>query len=249
MATALSDLFKTAIEISPPVPDLRNLADRKVRLHSLEEEDPVVQVSFTLQVEPAPDSVLIQVIPLPFARAMARLRRNGPDRIPAEGTPEDAGAEQQSTFGEGNDPFKGEPGGLHGGLQHGYAGWTEPGAAGEECDLEKLALLKDIPVTITVVLGRTSLPLGKLFTLGRGGIIDLNYTAGEPVEILINNKPVARGEVVAVNEELAVRITGIQSGLAGNRNAFKGGGDEAATFWSAGDTALLRTPLKTPSNE
>jgi flagellar motor switch protein FliN/FliY len=69
----------------------------------------------------------------------------------------------------------------------------------------------DIPLGISVELGRTRMVVNDLLQIGPGSIIELNKSAGEPVEILINNKLVARGEVIVVNEKLAVRLTDIVS--------------------------------------
>ena len=76
--------------------------------------------------------------------------------------------------------------------------------------MEKLDLVKDLPMDITVILGRTRAPLGKLFALGKGDVIDLDGHINEPVQLLVNGKPVAYGEVVLVNEQLGVRITRMQ---------------------------------------
>ncbi|MDL1977487.1 MAG: flagellar motor switch protein FliN [Deltaproteobacteria bacterium] len=69
----------------------------------------------------------------------------------------------------------------------------------------------DIPLGISVELGRTRMVVNDLLQIGPGSIIELNKSAGEPMEILINNKLVARGEVIVVNEKLAVRLTDIVS--------------------------------------
>jgi flagellar motor switch protein FliN len=70
----------------------------------------------------------------------------------------------------------------------------------------------DIPVTLTVVLGEKLLPLGKLYALGRGSIIELDRKVGEPVEIFVNDRLVARGEVQITDEgRLSISITEIAS--------------------------------------
>jgi len=69
----------------------------------------------------------------------------------------------------------------------------------------------DIPLEITVELGRTSMLINDLLQLGQGSVIELNKLAGEPLEILVNKKLIARGEVVVVNEKFGVRLTDIVS--------------------------------------
>ncbi len=69
----------------------------------------------------------------------------------------------------------------------------------------------DIPLTITVELGRNRLLISELLQLGQGSVIELAKLAGEPMEIFVNQKLIARGEVVVVNEKFGVRLTDIVS--------------------------------------
>lgn len=71
--------------------------------------------------------------------------------------------------------------------------------------------LLDIPVKISVQLGTTRMLIKELLQLGQGSVIELEKLAGEPMEILANNRIVARGEVVVVNEKFGVRLTDIIS--------------------------------------
>jgi flagellar motor switch protein FliN/FliY len=75
----------------------------------------------------------------------------------------------------------------------------------------ELDFLLDIPLDVSVELGRTSMLINDLLQLGQGSVIELNKLAGEPLEILINSKLIARGEAVVVNEKFGVRITDIIS--------------------------------------
>lgn len=74
-----------------------------------------------------------------------------------------------------------------------------------------LELILDIPLRVTVELGRTRMVVSELLNLGQGSVIELNKLAGEPMEILVNDKLVARGEAVVVNEKFGVRLTDIIS--------------------------------------
>ncbi|CAH2605530.1 Flagellar motor switch protein FliN (plasmid) [Rhodovastum atsumiense] len=77
---------------------------------------------------------------------------------------------------------------------------------------DRLASVMDIPVTLTVVLGEKKMPLGKLYALGRGSIIEVDKKVGEPVEIFVNDRLVARGEVQLTEEgRLAISMTEIAS--------------------------------------
>lgn len=84
-----------------------------------------------------------------------------------------------------------------------------PGKGGDTMDL-----IMDIPLTVTVELGRTSMLIDDLLKLTPGSIVELNKLAGEPMEILINKRLVARGEVVVVNEKFGVRLTDIISPMS-----------------------------------
>ncbi len=71
--------------------------------------------------------------------------------------------------------------------------------------------LLDIPIKVTVELGRTRMLIKDLLQLGQGSVVELDKIAGEPMEIFVNNKLIARGEVVVVNEKFGVRLTDILS--------------------------------------
>ena len=79
-------------------------------------------------------------------------------------------------------------------------------AAGENLSLENVY---DIPVQITVVLGRTTMQVNQLLKLGRGAVVELDKKVGEPIEIFVNNRLVARGEVVVVEDRIGVTMTEI----------------------------------------
>ena len=74
-----------------------------------------------------------------------------------------------------------------------------------------LKLILDIPLRVAVELGRTKMAVNDLLNLGQGSVIELNKLAGEPMEVLVNDKLVARGEAVVVNEKFGVRLTDIIS--------------------------------------
>ena len=95
----------------------------------------------------------------------------------------------------------------------------EPGEAGEEGEetdtptgeKKSLDLILDIPLTVTVELGRNKMLINDLLQLGQGSVIELKKLVGEPLEVLVNQKLVARGETVVVNEKFGVRLTDIVS--------------------------------------
>jgi flagellar motor switch protein FliN len=84
-------------------------------------------------------------------------------------------------------------------------------AAAPTGETKSLDLILDIPLTVTVELGRSKMLINDLLQLGQGSVIELTKLVGEPLEVLVNQKLVARGEVVVVNEKFGVRLTDIVS--------------------------------------
>jgi flagellar motor switch protein FliN/FliY len=80
-----------------------------------------------------------------------------------------------------------------------------------QADDSNLNLLLDIPLKVTVELGRTSKQIKEILELSQGSVIELDKLAGEPVDILVNNKLIAKGEVVVIDENFGVRVTEIVS--------------------------------------
>ena len=76
---------------------------------------------------------------------------------------------------------------------------------------DELQRLHDVPVELAVEIGRTRMTIGEALALGPGSIVTLDRLAGEPVDLLVNGRPIARGEVVVVDEEFGLRITEVVS--------------------------------------
>lgn len=74
-----------------------------------------------------------------------------------------------------------------------------------------LDFIMDIPLTLNVELGRSQLLISELLQLGQGSVIELTKLAGEPMDVFVNQRLVARGEVVVVNEKFGVRLTDVVS--------------------------------------
>jgi flagellar motor switch protein FliN len=80
--------------------------------------------------------------------------------------------------------------------------------AGTDAGLDRL---RDVPVDLVVEIGRTRMTIGEALKLSPGSVIGLNRLAGDPVNLLVNGKPIARGEVVVVDEEFGLRVTEVVS--------------------------------------
>ena len=85
----------------------------------------------------------------------------------------------------------------------------EEGGKADEDKEANLDLILDIPLSVTVELGRSKMLINDLLQLGQGSVVELTKLVGDPLEVLVNDKLVARGEVVVVNEKFGVRLTDI----------------------------------------
>jgi flagellar motor switch protein FliN/FliY len=100
---------------------------------------------------------------------------------------------------------------------------TPPPAGGQEHQVNELSstaaagparsidFLLDVPLSMSVELGRTRMLVNDLLQLGQGSVVELTKFVGEPLEVMVNEKLIARGEVVVLNDKFAVRLTDIIS--------------------------------------
>src|SRR3954469_25744495 len=116
-----------------------------------------------------------------------------------------AGAAQGSS---GADAPGGDAG--HGGMAGGVPGGMSNRMAGT-APVQSLDFILDIPLKVTVELGRSKMAIRDILQLAQGSVVELSKFAGEPLEVLVNEKLVARGEVVVVNEKFGIRLTDIIS--------------------------------------
>jgi len=118
---------------------------------------------------------------------------------------EDTNQEEEPVKDEGADEGAGETAVEE---QEGDTNEEEGGKA-DEVKEANLDLILDIPLSVTVELGRSKMLINDLLQLGQGSVVELTKLVGEPLEVLVNDKLVARGEVVVVNEKFGVRLTDI----------------------------------------
>ncbi len=83
------------------------------------------------------------------------------------------------------------------------------GGTGQGATHNDLDMIMDIPVQLTVELGRTKMPIKNLLQLAQGSVVELSGLAGEPLDVLINGFLIAQGEVVVVNDKLGIRLTDV----------------------------------------
>ena len=89
---------------------------------------------------------------------------------------------------------------------HAFEQFGSGGSATTQNDLD---MILDIPVQLTVELGRTKMPIKNLLQLAQGSVVELAGMAGEPLDVLINGFLIAQGEVVVVNDKLGIRLTDV----------------------------------------
>lgn len=219
-ATSMSTVFDKRINISPP-----NIAiDEKYKKAVNEiEEEVFVQVLFQLRVGNLVDSNIMQLIPFPFAHEMVEelieKTSEKQEEVQVSNEPEMAQMHQQDeepSFDEAEtetreSQFIGESVDASQSVvqQASFSEFEEPELT--EQKQRNLDLLLDIPLNVTVELGRTKRPVKNILDLSSGSIIELDKLAGEPVDILVNQKLIAKGEVVVIDENFGVRVTDIIS--------------------------------------
>jgi flagellar motor switch protein FliN/FliY len=84
----------------------------------------------------------------------------------------------------------------------------QPGAGSRDVNLD---VILDVPVTLSLEVGRTRLPIRSLLQLNQGSVVELERAAGEPLDVFVNGTLVARGQVVVVNESFGIRLTDVVS--------------------------------------
>ncbi|MFP4137050.1 MAG: flagellar motor switch protein FliN [Halomonas sp.] len=142
----------------------------------------------------------------------AAMSEQGDDTPPAEEDDPwaDALAEQQAAEAADQAP---EPSDAPAAEAHSASGSVfrplEQGRGQDKAEARDLEMIMDIPVKLTVELGRTKLTIKQLLELAQGSVIELDGLAGEPMDILINGYLIAQGEVVVVEDKYGIRITEI----------------------------------------
>ncbi|ELK21656.1 flagellar motor switch protein [Anoxybacillus flavithermus TNO-09.006] len=223
-ATSMSTIFSKKVDISPPSLHLLDLSEGE-GFEYLPPDDVFVKVSFRLKVGNLIDSNIMQLLPIHFAKELvenllnpsstktetsATINTNEPHQTAPSAQTKLAPSSAQQTqkeapqhFGTGavQQPVNVQP--------VAFASF-EP-APLPEAESRNLDMLLDIPLQVTVELGRTKRSVQDILSLSSGSIIELDKLAGEPVDILVNNKLIAKGEVVVIDENFGVRVTSIIS--------------------------------------
>lgn len=104
-----------------------------------------------------------------------------------------------------------------------YASAAGAGASAPEAPINDINRVLDIPVLLSVELGRTKVPIKHILQLGQGSVVELDALAGEPMDVLVNGYLIAQGEVVVVNDKFGIRLTDVVTPSERLRRVSKGG--------------------------
>ena len=235
-ATSLSTMINQKVDISPPQATLLDMINDDPSDIAEFLTGTFVKISFKMQVGDLVDSTLMQLYPIDFAKTLKDTVITG-DTGSSE--PEPAPAPQPAPAPEpmpaaAPEPMPGmDPSMMAGGPMpqmampqmampqmqmapqmmnmniqpaqfQTFTGGTTIMAGGEN-----IGIIKDVPLEVTVELGRTAKPIADILDFAPGTIIELDKVAGEPVDVLVNGKFVAKGEVVVIEESFGVRVTEI----------------------------------------
>ncbi|PKR87068.1 flagellar motor switch phosphatase FliY [Heyndrickxia camelliae] len=234
-ATSMSTVFNKRVDISPPLVDLIDFAVGS-GTETLPSQDLLVKISFRLRIGTLIDSSIMQVIPLDFANSLvydlmnhetnqtsANVEQHNTnlegsqsmkqETIESMGTVSQASIESSpmsdTSYASSPSKTKENPQSNVNVQPAVFSNFQEVPV--QAPDTKNLNMLLDIPLQVTVELGRTKRTVKDILELGSGSIIELDKLAGEPVDILLNSQLIAQGEVVVIDENFGVRITEIVS--------------------------------------
>ncbi|MCK9222378.1 MAG: flagellar motor switch phosphatase FliY [Limnochordia bacterium] len=190
-ATAMSKFFATEVIISPPDVQVNLVREGSGFFSEFSGSDDVVEVLFQMTIGDLLESTMVMIIPLEFARSMS-------DNLLTELTEEPVADPEPKKVELQEITPEPKP------VVHSAAIANGGEKMHHQFDFE---VLKDTTLKVRVVLGRTEMTMAQILALGKGSIVELDRLEGEPVDVFINEKKVAAGEVVVAGEQLGVRIT------------------------------------------
>lgn len=238
-ATSMSSMINEMVDISPPIATRVDFSkELDDELNSMADQT-FLQVAFRMEIGDLVDSQIVQLYPIDFARNVYRqfmgvMMDEGeqaeaepapeptPAPAPAPAAPEPAVAysappqmqqpamnmSMQQPMAEMQQPVNAmPPQGLN--IQPAQFQSFMPTPNLDGIAPENIDLIMDVPLEVTVELGRTSKSIKEILDFSPGTIIELDKLAGEPIDVLVNGKFVAKGEVVVIEESFGIRVTEI----------------------------------------
>ncbi|SDJ01672.1 flagellar motor switch phosphatase FliY [Salimicrobium halophilum] len=238
-ATSMSSIFNKKVDISPPEITMLDIQQEEGVEH-IPEDDKLAQISFRLKVGELIDSEIMQLLPVRFSKELVEQLMNpeGSSEPAYEAPAEQAQKKPEPEKRETKQPEKKEHQQPEKRREPAPQAQTEetnrgPQMIGQganenstveaaefesfqpvnmsETERNNLDMLMDIPLNVTVELGRTKRTIRDILDLSSGSIVELDKLAGEPVDIYVNEKLMATGEVVVIDENFGVRVTDILS--------------------------------------
>ena len=230
VSTSLSTMFNKKIDISPPKVNLIDFGTEDKVTEIVSGDEPVVKVSFRMEVDGLIDSEIMQILPVPTAGDMVESLLHSGDTeeepepeapsVPAStaATPAPTPAPAAAPAAAAAAPMMASaaPYGMGGarvaqGVPVQAAQFTPLSTTPVQVNEANIGLILDVPLQVTVELGRTKKSIKDILELSNGSIVELDKLAGESVDIHVNGKLLAKGEGVVIDENFGVRITDIVS--------------------------------------
>ena len=220
-ATSLSSIFKNRVDLAPPKVRLIDLAGNDNITDSVKDGESLARIAFRMVVEGLIDSEIMLILPLGVARDMVDglLHSSAPAPQPAkpaaipQPAPMAAAPAAAQPMYVTPPPQQRAPAAMA--MDQNVLVQPAQFAPLKQTVLNvgdsNIGMIMDVPLQVTVELGRTRKLIREILELAPGSVLELDKLAGEPVDILVNGKIVAKGEVVVIDENFGVRITGIVS--------------------------------------
>lgn len=211
-ATSMATMFGREINISPP--NSKVWSDSTHTLTEvIDENENIIQVSFRITIGDLVDSTIMQLLPMETGKKIVAIMMGTETKEPAKApvnekpvqTHYEAPAPRQTNREPVEERYAEPPVEVH---KAAFQPLRDSSMSGPQRNID---LILDVPLEVSVVLGRTKKSIKDILSLGTGSLIQLDKLTEEPVEILVNGKIVAYGEVVVVDENFGVRITSIVS--------------------------------------
>ncbi len=213
-ATSMSTVFSMRIDISPPAVEIFDFSQDKSIVDSFSLWENMVIIEFDLKIGTMIDSKIVQLAPLDFSKQLIQklfsastTQQAAPapqvtEQAQSSPSPPSAPATAQQTT-VASPELKATPVGVS------PVQFSQLGEMEVEGTPGNIGMLYDVPLNVTVELGRTRRSVRDILELTQGSVIELDKLAGEPVDVLVNNTLIATGEVVVIEENFGVRITEI----------------------------------------
>ena len=216
-ATSLSTVFSKKIDISPPLVEVFDATKNQTIIDRLELWETMVLIEFNLKVGTLIDSTIVQIAPIQFGKQLVDelMKATGGAQAapePVKAQPQAEAPKPQPQAQQQAQPVTPQPS-KQKSMPEVAVSQAEfmplQSPASQETAPANLGLLYDVPLNVTVELGRTKKSVREVLELSQGSIIELDKLAGEPVDIYVNQQRIARGEVVVIEENFGVRVTEI----------------------------------------